>query len=326
MKIAFFDTKSFWEESFGAILTEYGFEISFFAERLTIDSVQLASNHDAVCTFVNDEVTAEVLHQLKSFGIKVLLLRCAGFDSVDLLTAKECGIKVLRVPAYSPESVAEQGVSLLLTLNRHLHVAYQRTTKFNFDISGLTGIALHGKTAGIVGTGKIGQCMINILKGFGMSIIAYDAFPNDSLNLEYVTLDEIYQRSNVISLHCPLMPETYHLIDKNSINKMKDDVFLINSARGGLIDSEALADALDNGKFSGVGLDVCECEHEYFFEDRSNLKSHNKTLERLLNNKRVIISGHQAFLTIDALHSIAKTTLDNAKAFNNNESLKNEIQ
>ena len=253
MKIAFFDTKSYWEDSFGAILQEYGFEITFFTERLTEASVNLAKGHNAACSFVNDEITSKVLHELKDLGIKVLLLRCAGFDSIDLDAAKECDIKILRVPAYSPESVAEQGAALLMTLNRNLHLAYQRTTKFNFDISGLTGIALYGKTAGIIGTGKIGQCMINILKGFGMNIIAYDAFPNPNLNLEYVTLDEIYKRSDVISLHCPLMPETHHLINKDAIAKMKNDVFLINSARGGLIDSEALADALDNGKFRGVG-------------------------------------------------------------------------
>ena len=247
MKIAFFDTKSYWEDSFGSILQEYGFKISFFQDRLTKDSVKLAKGYNAVCSFVNDEVTSEVLHELKNLGIKLLLLRCAGFDSVDLDAAKQYDIKVLRVPAYSPESVAEQGASLLMTLNRKLHLAYQRTTKFNFDISGLTGIALSGKTAGIIGTGKIGQCMINILKGLGMKIIAYDAFPNLNLNLEYVTLDEIYKRSDVISLHCPLMPETHHLINKDAINKMKNDVFLINSARGGLIDSEALADALAAG-------------------------------------------------------------------------------
>ena len=326
MKIAFFDTKSYWKDSFGPLAAKYGFEITFFNERLTPATAKLAAGHDATCSFVNDEVPAEVVRELKNLGIKVLLLRCAGFDSVDLEVAKECGLPVLRVPAYSPESVAEQGAALLMAINRKCHLAYERTTKFNFDIAGLTGIALVGKTAGVIGTGKIGQCMINILKGYGMNIIAYDAFPNPNLGLEYVTLDELYARADVISLHCPLMPATKHMINKDAIAKMKDGVILINVARGGLVDSEALADAVEAGKFRGVGMDVCEKEHEYFFEDRSDLENPDPTLKRLLSNDKVLLSGHQAFLTVEALDAIATITLDNAKAFVEGKELVNEVK
>ncbi len=326
MKIAFFDTKSYWKDSFEPMAKKYGYEITFFNERLTPATAHLAAGHDATCSFVNDEVPAEVIRELKNLGIKVLLLRCAGFDSVDLEVAKECGLPVLRVPAYSPESVAEQGAALLMAVNRKPHLSYERTTKFNFDIAGLEGIALVGKTAGVIGTGKIGLSMINILKGFGMKIIAYDAFPNPNLDLEYVTLDELYAQSDVISIHCPLMPATRHMIDKDAIAKMKDGVIFINVARGGLVDSEALADAVEAGKFRGVGMDVCEKEHEYFFEDRSNLTDHDPILKRLLASDKVVISGHQAFLTVEALDSMAETTMNNAKAFLEGAELVNEVK
>ena len=314
MKIAFFDTKSYWVDAFKPVAAKYGYEITFFNERLTPATAHLAAGHDATCSFVNDEVPAEVIRELKNF------------DSVDLDVAKECGLPVLRVPAYSPQSVAEQGAALLMAVNRKPHLSYERTTKFNFDIAGLTGITLYGKTAGIIGTGKIGQCMINILKGFGMDIVAYDAFPNPNLGLEYVTLDELYARADVISIHCPLMPATRHMIDKDAIAKMKDGVIFINVARGGLVDSEALADAVEAGKFRGVGMDVCEKEHEYFFEDRSNLKEHDKTLSRLLASDKVVISGHQAFLTEEALEQMALITMDNAKAFLEGAELVNEVK
>lgn len=326
MKIAFFDTKSYWKDSFGPAAEKFGYEITFFNERLTPATAHLAAGHDATCSFVNDEVPAEVVRELKNLGIKVILLRCAGFDSVDLAVAKECGIPVLRVPAYSPESVAEQGAALLMAVNRKSHLAYERSTKFNFDIAGLDGIALVGRTAGVIGTGKIGQCMINILKGFGMNIIAYDAFPNPNLGLEYVTLDELYARSDVISLHCPLMPATRHMINAEAIAKMKDGVILVNVARGGLVDSEALADAVEAGKFRGVGMDVCEVEHDYFFEDRSDKAEKDATLSRLLASDKVVVSGHLAFLTEEALNSMAQVTLDNAKAFLAGEELINEVK
>lgn len=325
MKIAFFDTKSYWIDSFKPLAEKYGYDITFFNERLTPATAHLAAGHDATCSFVNDELPAEVVKELKNLGIKVLLLRCAGFDSVDLDAAKECGLPVLRVPAYSPQSVAEQGAALLMAVNRMSHHSYARTTKFNFNISGLTGIALYGKTAGVIGTGKIGQCMIDILKGFGMNIIAYDAFPNPNLGLEYVTLDELYARADVISIHCPLMPATRHMINADAIAKMKDDVIFINVARGGLVDSEALADALEAGKFRGVGADVCEKEHEYFFEDCTDAPK-DPTLARLLACPRFLLSGHQAFLTVDALDAIATISLDNAKAFLEGAELVNEVK
>jgi D-lactate dehydrogenase len=326
MKIAFFDNKSYFEETFAPLAKEFGYDVTFINQRLTPETAHLAAGHDATCSFVNDEVSADAVRKLKEVGIKVLLLRCAGFDSVDLAVAKECGLPVLRVPAYSPQSVAEQGAALLMAVCRKSHLSYERTTKFNFDISGLTGIALYGKTAGVIGTGKIGRCMIDILKGFGMNVICYDAFPDTSSGLTYVDLDEIYARADVISLHCPLMPATRHMINKDAIAKMKDGVYLINVARGGLVDSEALADAVEAGKFGGVGMDVCEKEHEYFFEDRSNIEDKDPTLLRLLASDKVLISGHQAFLTVEALTSIARTTLENLKAFEEGKELVNEVK
>ena len=326
MKIAFFDTKAYWKDSFSPVAEKYGFEITFFNERLTPATAHMAAGHDATCSFVNDELPAEVVRELKNLGIKVLLLRCAGFDSVDLEVAKECGLPVLRVPAYSPESVAEQGAALLMAVNRKSHLAYERSTKFNFDIAGLDGVALVGRTAGVIGTGKIGQCMINILKGFGMNIIAYDAFPNPNLGLEYVELDELYARADVISLHCPLMPATRHMINADAISKMKDGVLLVNVARGGLVDSVALADAVEAGKFRGVGMDVCEVEHEYFFEDRSDKADKDATLSRLLASDKVVISGHLAFLTEEALNAMAEITCGNAKAFLDGAEMVNEVK
>ena len=326
MKIAFFDTKSYWKEVFAPLSEKYGFEITFFNERLTSSTAHMAAGHDATCSFVNDEVPAEVIRELKNIGIKAILLRCAGFDSVDLAVAKENGLPVLRVPAYSPESVAEQGAVLLMAVTRKSHLSYERTRNFNFDIAGLGGIALYGKTAGIIGTGKIGQCMINILKGYGMNIIAFDAFPNPNLGLEYVTLDELYARADVISLHCPMMPETKHMINKDTIAKMKDGVILINVARGGLVNSEDLATAVEAGKFRGVGMDVCEKENAYFFENNTDAVDKDPTLVRLLASDKVLISGHQAFLTEEALSAIATITLENAKAFIAGAELVNEVK
>lgn len=326
MKIAFFDTKSYWKDFFIPVAEKFGYEITFFNERLTPETAKLATGHDATCSFVNDYVPAEAVRTLKEVGVKVLLLRCAGFDSIDLAVAKECGLPVLRVPAYSPESVAEQGAALLLAVVRKTHLSYQRSIEFNFDISGLDGIALTKRTAGVIGTGKIGQCMINILKGFGMNIIAYDAFPNPNLDIEYVSLDEIYSRSDVISLHCPMMPETKEMINKDSIAKMKDGVVLINVSRGGLMNADDLADAVEAGKFRGVGMDVCHKEHEYFFEDNSDAMDKDPTLQRLLNNERVIISGHLAFLTEEALTAMATITCNNAKAFLEGTELVNEVK
>ena len=326
MKIAYFDTKSYFQETFAPLAKEFGYEVTYFTERLTPATAHLAAGHDATCSFVNDEVPAEAVKILKEVGIKAILLRCAGFDSVDLAAAKEAGIPVLRVPAYSPQSVAEQGAALLMAVNRNSHLSYERTTKFNFNISGLTGVALYGKTAGVIGTGKIGRCMIEILKGFGMDIICYDAFPDAKSGLTYVTLDELYAKSDVISIHCPYMPATHHMINAEAIAKMKDGVIFVNVARGGLVDSVALADALEAGKFRGVGMDVCEVEHEYFFEDRSDKAEKDPTLARLLASEKVVLSGHLAFLTEEALTSMAEVTCNNAKAFLEGAELVNEVK
>ena len=326
MKIAFFDTKSYWKDSFGPMAEKYGYEITFFNERLTPATAHLAAGHDATCSFVNDEVPAEVIRELKDLGIKVLLLRCAGFDSVDLAVAKECGLPVLRVPAYSPQSVAEQGAALLMAINRKCHLSYQRTTKFNFDIAGLTGIALYGKTAGIIGTGKIGQAMAKICKGFGMRVIAYDLFPNKNLDyLEYVSLDELLATSDLISLHCPLTEETKHIINEETIAKMKDGVILVNTSRGGLIKTEDLISGIRDHKFFAVGLDVYEEETDFVFEDMSERILQSSITQRLLSFPNVVMTSHQGFFTKEALTNIAETTLENAKAFMDGNELKNEV-
>ena len=326
MKIAFFDTKPYFKDSFAPLAEKYGYEITFFKERLSVETAKLAVGHDATCSFVNDEAPAEVIKTLKEIGIKVMLLRCAGFDSVDLKVAEECGIPVLRVPAYSPESVAEHGVALLLGINRKVHLSYNRSVKFNFDVDGLTGLGLYGRTAGIIGTGKIGKAMINILKGMGMRVICYDAYPDLNSGFEYVDLDTLYKESDVISLHCPYTPETYHMINAESIAKMKDGVIIVNIGRGILIDSNALVDAVESGKVRGAGLDVFDVEKEYVFEDRSNLEKKDPTLERLLSNENILITGHLAFLTDVALNSIATVTLENLKAFEEGRELVNQVK
>ena len=326
MKIAFFDTKPYDKLTFAPLAEKFGYEITFFDERLTPETAAKANGFDATCSFVNDDVKAEAVQTLKDGGVKVMLLRCAGFDSVDLDKAKECGIPVLRVPAYSPDSVAEHAAALLQTVNRKTHLGFNKTRNFNFNIDGLMGIALVGKTAGVIGTGKIGKCSVNILRGFGMKVIAYDAFPDKSSDIEYVDLDELYARSDVITLHCPLFPATKHMINKESIAKMKDGVLLVNSSRGGLINTEDLLVAVKAGKFRGVGLDVCEKEHEYFFEDRSNITDKDPVLNELLQDDRVVLTGHQAFFTEEAMTAIAEVTLNNLKAFIDGAELVNEVK
>ena len=326
MKIAFFDTKPYDKIAFDAVSEKMGYEITYFEERLTPATASKAKGFDATCSFVNDEVTADAVQTLKDGGIKVMLLRCAGFDSVDLAKTKELGIPVLRVPAYSPDSVAEHAIALLQTVNRNTHLGSNRTKEFNFNINGLMGIALVGKTAGVIGTGKIGKCAVNLLRGFGMKVIAYDAFPDKSSDIEYVTLDELYAKSDVITLHCPLFPETKHMINKDSIAKMKDGVLLVNTSRGVLINTEDLLAAVKAGKFRGVGLDVCEKEHEYFYEDRSNITDKDPVLQELLQDNRVVLTGHQAFFTEEALRAIAEVTLGNLKAFVDGAELVNEVK
>ena len=330
MKIAFFDTHSYDKNSFEEANKSFGFEIEFFEYKLNENTAMTASGFDAVCVFVNDVVNAEVLSKLKLGGVRAILLRCAGFNNVDLKTATAEGIKVLRVPAYSPYAVAEHGAALLLSLTRHIPQAYLRTKTANFNIEGLTGRDLNGLTAGILGTGKIGQIMAGILRGFGMKIIAYDPFPNEewskSFGADYVPLMELFKQSDVLTLHCPLTDQTKHIVNHDSMKMMKHDAVIINTGRGALIDSKALVHALKHGHIGGIGMDVYEEESKYFFSDWSTDIMTDDTLARLLTFPNVIITSHQAFLTTNALKNIADTTLENAKAFVSGGELLNEVK
>ena len=325
MKIMFYDTKPYDKIWFQPLGEEMGYKIKFQEVKLNEDTAILAKNYDAVCIFVNDDAGKETIKALKELGVETILLRCAGFNNVDLKAAKEADIKVLRVPSYSPEAVAEYAMGLLLTVNRNIHRAYVRTRDFNYNINGLMGIDLVGKTVGVIGTGKIGQMMIDILKGFKMHILAYDPYPVKGLDAEYVDLDRLFRESDVISLHCPLTKDTRHIINKKNIEKMKDGVLLVNTSRGGLIDTGDLIDALMERKFAGVGLDVYEEEDEYFFEDKSNDIITDEDLIRLTSFRNVILTSHQAFFTRDAMEAIAKVTMENARAVEEGTELKNQV-
>lgn len=321
-KIAFFDSKKYDIESFDR--NNDKFEITYFEDKLNKKTVKLTSGFDAVCAFVNDDVSKEVIDALYSYGIKVLLLRCAGYNNVDIKYAYN-KIHILRVPAYSPNAVAEHAMALLLSLNRKIHKAYLRTRDFNFNISGFTGFDLAGKTMGVIGTGKIGVEFISICKGFKMNVIAYDPYPNSNLDIRYVSLDELFKASDVISLHCPLTKDTQYIINKESIDKMKKNVVIINTSRGGLIDSKALLDALHEKKIKAAGLDVYEEEADLFFEDNSNEIIQDDILSLLISLPNVIITSHQGYLTEEALDNIANVTLQNFDDYLNNQKLENEV-
>jgi D-lactate dehydrogenase len=325
MKIAFYDTKDYDRIYFEKLAPQYGFELKFFETRFIPGTETLATGCDAVCLFVNDIINRETIEKLADIGIKVILMRCAGYDNIDLKACKDFGISVFRVPSYSPTAVAEYAAALLLTLNRKIHKAYVRTKEFNFKISGLMGITLRGKTIGIIGTGKIGKVMIEIVKGLGMNILAYDLFPDPNLDVNYVSLDELLKKSDVISLHVPLSPDSKYIINKNSISKMKDGVILINTSRGALIDTEALIAGLKANKFRGVALDVYEEEDEYFFEDRSLDIIKDEDLIKLVTYPNVIVTSHQAFFTEESLQAIAETTCENLKCFEEGGTCENEI-
>lgn len=325
MKIMFYDAKPYDKIWFQPMAEELGFKIKFQEIKLNEDTAVLARGYDAVCIFVNDDADKAAIHALKEVGIRTILLRCSGFNNVDLKAAQDSGIQVLRVPSYSPEAVAEYAMGLLLAVNRQIHRAYVRTRDFNYSINGLMGIDLVGKTAGVIGTGKIGQMMIDILKGFKMHILAYDPYPVTGLEVEYVELDTLFEQSDVISLHCPLTKDTRHIINKRSISKMKDGVILVNTSRGALIHTPDLIDALMERKFTGVGLDVYEEEDEYFFEDKSNEIITDEDLIRLTSFRNVVLTSHQAFFTKDAMEAIARVTLDNAKAVEEGRELKNLV-
>ena len=314
MKLAFFDAKTYDQPGFDHYAAESGWEIKYYETRLNEDTVSLANGYDAVCAFVNDTLSSTVVDRLYQMGVKVLALRCAGFNNVDL-HACQGKLPVYRVPAYSPYAVAEHAMALLLTINRRTHKAYLRTRDFNFSLQGLAGFDLHGKTVGIVGTGKIGQVFANICTGFGMNILAYDKYPNPNCGLHYVDLPELFEKSDIISLHCPLTDETHHLINRYSIARMKEGVTIINTSRGALIDTEDLIDALKDKRIGAACLDVYEEEGSFFYEDFSGHIVRDDKLVRLISMPNVIVSSHQAFLTNEALDNIAATTMVNLNRF-----------
>lgn len=328
-RIAFFDTKSYDEESFNKINEKYNFEIKYFKGHLNRNNVILTKDADAVCIFVNDIADAEIIDALAENGVKLIALRCAGFNNVDISAALG-KIAVVRVPAYSPYAVAEHAVALMMALNRKTHRAYLRTRDGNFALNGLMGFDMHGKTAGIIGTGKIAKILIHILKGFGMNILAYDLYPDYNFAREndvvYTTMDELYHNSDIISLHCPLTDQTKYLINDYSISKMKDGVMIINTGRGQLIHTNALIEGLKNKKIGAAGLDVYEEESEYFYEDKSDKIIDDDVLARLLSFNNVIVTSHQAFFTQEALANIASTTLQNMQDFIDGKPLENEVK
>ena len=318
MKIAFFDAKPYDKPGFDAYSAGTGMEIKYFETKLNADTVSLASGFDGVCVFVNDTLNETVVDALYALGVRAVALRCAGFNNVDI---RACfgKLRVFRVPAYSPYAVAEHAMALLLTVNRHTNKAYIRTRDFNFSLAGLTGFDLHGKTAGVVGTGKIGRTFAGICAGFGMRVLAYDKFPSHDSGLSYVTLPELLAQSDVVSLHCPLTSETRHMIGAAAIAGMKTGVVIVNTSRGALIDTEALIDGLKRRKIGAACLDVYEEESELFYEDRSDSIIEDDVLVRLISMPNVIVTSHQAFLTKEALNNIAATTVDNLLKFQRGE-------
>ena len=318
MKIAFFDAKPYDKPGFDAYSAGTGLEIKYFETKLNADTVSLASGFDGVCVFVNDTLNETVVDALYALGVRAVALRCAGFNNVDI---RACfgKLRVFRVPAYSPYAVAEHAMALLLTVNRHTNKAYIRTRDFNFSLAGLTGFDLHGKTAGVVGTGKIGRTFAGICAGFGMRVLAYDKFPSPDSGLSYVTLPELLAQSDVVSLHCPLTSETRHIIGAAAIAGMKTGVVIVNTSRGALIDTEALIDGLKRRKIGAACLDVYEEESELFYEDRSDSIIEDDVLVRLISMPNVIVTSHQAFLTKEALNNIAATTVDNLLKFQRGE-------
>ena len=329
IKVAFFDAKPYDKPAFEKLAEERGLKIKYFETRLTEDTVNLARGYDAVCVFVNDSVTAEVIESLVEFGVKIIALRCAGFNNVDIKSAKG-KIKVVRVPAYSPYAVAEHTMALLLTSIRRIHKSYIRTRDFNFSLSNLTGFDLHGKTVGVVGTGKIGRVFIDICKGFGMKVLCYDKYPNpeveDGKTVVYAPIDRLFEESDVISLHCPLTEETYHLIDEKSLEKCKKGVVILNTSRGALVDAEALLAGIKSRKVGAACLDVYEEESDLFFEDKSGHIMEDDVLARLISMPNVIVTSHQAFLTEEALSAIAEVTIENITQVLSGGKCQNEVE
>ena len=327
-KIAFFGAKPYDIASFDKVNEKYNYDIRYYKGHLNPNNVVLTQDTDVVCIFVNDTADAAVIDAMVDTGVKLLALRCAGFNNVDLKAAKG-KLPVVRVPAYSPYAVAEYSLALMLSLNRKIHRAYWRTRDGNFSLNGLMGFDMHGKTIGIIGTGKIAKILIRLLKGFGMRILAYDLYPDMKFageeGISYVSLDELYRESDIISLHCPLTDQTKYMIDKDSIDKMKEGVMIINTGRGQLINTNDLIEGLKEKKIAAAGLDVYEEEGEYFYEDKSDKIIDDDVLARLLSFNNVIVTSHQAFFTKEALHNIAETTLQNIEDFRCHRPLVNEV-
>ncbi len=328
MKIAFFDTKPYDKPSFDKYGEKYGIDFKYFETKLCEDTVELAQGYDGVCVFVNDTVNAAVIDRLSQMNVKMLALRCAGFNNVDMKHAFG-RLHVFRVPAYSPYAVAEHAMALLLTSIRRIHKAYIRSRDFNFSLSGLTGFDLHGKTVGIIGTGKIGRVFIDICRGFGMKVLAFDKYPAEGLDngdtVRYTSLDEIFTNSDIISLHCPLTDETHHMIDESAIEKCKKGVVIINTSRGALVDAQALLEGIKSRKIGAACLDVYEEESDLFFEDNSGHILDDDILARLISMPNVIVTSHQAFLTEEALENIAETTVKNIDTFVRTGQCPNEL-
>lgn len=329
VKIAFFSAKPYDIQSFNAINGKFGYDIRYFKGALNANSIALTQGMDVVCIFVNDTADAEVIDALCGNGVKLLALRCAGFNNVDLRETARLGLPIVRVPQYSPYAVAEHAVALMLSLNRKIHRAYWRTRDGNFSLHGLMGFDMHGKTAGIIGTGKIARIVIHILRGFGMDILAYDPYPDEQYareeGIRYTNLNDLYAHADIISLHCPLTEQTRYLINGDSIAAMKDGVMIINTGRGQLIHTDLLIEGLKSGKIGSAGLDVYEEEEPYFYEDKSDKIIDDDTLARLLSFNNVIVTSHQGFFTREALHNIAEVTLENIRSFAENKPLPNLV-
>ena len=329
MKIYFFDTHSFEKEHFCEVNKKFGYEFNFFEGKLTEKSAVLAKGFPCVCAFVNDHLNAAVLKTLFENGTRLIALRSAGYNNIDLLEAKRLRLKVVRVPEYSPYSVAEHAVALILTLNRKLHKSYNRVREGNFSLEDLVGFDLHGKTIGVIGTGKIGKAFIRIMNGFGCELIASDPQPDlgfaKEVGLKYLTLEEVLKNADVLSLHAPLNTQTRHMINKKSFEIMKKGVFFINTSRGALIDTDALISSLKSGHLGAAGLDVYEEEENYFFQDLSNQVLDDDVLSRLMTFPNVILTGHQGFLTKEALRNIALTTLSSINEFDKKMPLTHEV-
>lgn len=326
MKILFYSSQNYDKESFEIANEEHSFQFEFLDTHLNPKTALLANGYDVVCVFVNDDLGPETIKALCETGVKLIALRCAGYNNVDLEAAKSCELEVVRVPAYSPYAVAEHACALVLTLNRKTHKAFNRTRESNFKISGLRGFDMHGKTVGIIGCGKIGEIAAKIFNGFGMKVLVSDPEYNSDLSfVEVVNLEELLKDSDIISLHCPLNPKTKHMINAETIKKMKDGVMLINTSRGALIDTKAVINGLKSKKIGYLGIDVYEEEADLFFEDHTDSILTDDVLIRLLSFPNVLVTGHQAFFTNEAISEIAEVTLENIKAFSESKKLENAV-